>query len=72
VRSAILLAGLLVLAPSSAAYAQSAIVGPTQSYPLYPSTTPGAALEGTIQPVNPGWDPYADPFLQQQTPGVLP
>jgi hypothetical protein len=52
--------------------AQSAIVGPTQTYPVYPNAGAGATLEGSIQPVDPGWDPYADPFLQQQTPGVMP
>lgn len=63
---------MLALGPVATLCAQSAIVGPTQNYPLYPSATPGAALEGNIQPVDPGWDPYADPFLQQQTPGLLP
>ncbi len=63
---------LLALAPARMLHAQAQIVGPTQTYPLYPNTTPGASLEGTIQPVNPGWDPYADPFLQQQTPSALP
>jgi hypothetical protein len=43
----------------------------TQAYPIY-GGTPGAALEGSIQPVDPGWDPYADPFQQHQTPGLLP
>jgi hypothetical protein len=61
---------VLVLAPASMLCAQSAIVGPT--YPQYPEASPGVSLEGTIQPVDPGWDPYADPFLQQQAPGLLP
>lgn len=62
---------MLVLGLAGELCAQSAIVGPTQTYPLSEGT-PSAALEGTIQPVNPGWDPYADPFQQQQAPGLLP
>ena len=38
---------------------------PTQTYPLYSTpAVPNVTLEGNIQPVDPGWDPYADPFQQ--------
>lgn len=63
---------LLALAPAAKVYAQAQIVGPTtQTYPLYTPAVPSATLEGNIQPVDPGWDPYADPF-QQQTPDLAP
>jgi hypothetical protein len=67
-----LLIVLLAVAPASRVCAQSAVIVPTPTYPVYPGATPNAALEGTIQPVDPGWDPYADPFQQQQAPGLLP
>jgi hypothetical protein len=62
---------LLVVALAAKVSAQATIVGPTQSYPLYTPSVPSATLEGNIQPVDPGWDPYADPF-QQATPDLTP
>jgi hypothetical protein len=41
----------------------------TQPQPLYQE--PPAVLEGTIQPLNPNWDPYGDP-MATQPPTLVP
>ncbi len=45
---------------------------PPQTFTTPPAftTPPQATLQGTIQPINPTWDPYADPSLG--TPQLLP
>ena len=63
---------MLIVLSASTAWGQRAqfttpIPQPAPTYPAYTQPAPGAVLDGTIQPVDPNWDPYADPTLQAPT-----
>jgi hypothetical protein len=49
---------------------QTVVPQTVQPPPIYAQPPPGAVLDGTIQPINPGWDAYGDPTTE--TPLLIP